>query len=298
MFLKREEINPDEFAKADALVELLSDVPPLAECLHEVLRTLEDPNSNIQKICAAISRDPGLSSRVLRIANSPMFQRGRSSNSVFQALSLMGVGQVKTIVTAAQLDQLKTNFTGIRKEELERVHEAIWKNSLCSAIGVGAISRHLRKSCGDEMFLCALLHDLGKLACMSVIPERYADAALAKTDDDSLVEVEIRQLGFGHPMVGMFVAQKWLFPTDLCDVIRMHHDMLPPTVQSPAQEKAALVQLADLIAHRLGYGYRKNDPQLEIELAIAANRLDLVPKVIEALTKEISELFINQGSLG
>ena len=130
-----------------------------------------------------------------------------------------------------------------------------WEHSLGCAI----LSRELARSVGfedsDKAYLAGLLHDLGYVVNLVLLPQQTKAAY-----DKGLLtgvfmgESEYEALGFTHCQSGEVVARKWNFTEDLVEVILCHHNPAAAVV-NPAL--VAIVSLADRLCRgaNLGIGY-------------------------------------------
>ena len=170
----------EKMERADQIVEMLTDLPALPQVATQALELLDDPKATMQKIADHLRKDPAIVSHILRMANSPVFYRGRESTTILQAVTLIGFGNVRALVTAAAIAAVQSPFSGPRKEEFEAIQNEIWRNSLCTALGSKLLAERLKRPYLDEAFLYGLLHDLGKFAFMLIIPDDFADVLKAR----------------------------------------------------------------------------------------------------------------------
>jgi putative nucleotidyltransferase with HDIG domain len=150
------------------------------------------------------------------------------------------------------------------------LREEAWQHSLSTGFAANRLAKELALPYPEEAFIYGLLHDLGKLALIYVLPEQYVKAYAARTWHRSLGEAEAEEFGVSHPLVGAVVAHKWRFPVDICETIRLHHEALTLPPGHAFADKAALVHLADLIAHYLGHGHRHGEDWLLTKILSAA----------------------------
>lgn len=287
--IQRDSIDHRQVAAASNLVELIQDLPPLPKTTAIVMRELESPEISLQQIAQSISRDPPLASRVLRLANSPTFFRGKEATTVLQALTMLGLAKTKAVVSAANLESLRVRFSGEQRAVLEQLQDTIWRNSFATAIAAQEAALLLRRTDSDELFVAGLLHDLGKFAFMFLLPSKYADVHSAATQEKELLEAEVQHLGFAHPMVGTFVAQRWFLPIDLCEIIRVHHETYEPPFKTSIQEKATLVATADLLAHAVGFGYQSAQAGILKRAETLGARLGIQESEIASLAARVTE---------
>lgn len=270
------------------IVAWVSDLPPLPHVAAQALTLIEDPDTTAGKLTQLLGQDAALAARVLKIANSAMFSRQREISTINQAIMTIGFKTLKGIIVAATLKQINRKFGPIEK--------MIWENSTCTSIASRIISTHLRKPYVEEVFLFGLLHDLGKLVLMRQIPKEYEKVvATSKSGEGFYFELEQKEFGFAHPLIGALVAKKWNFSPDTCQLILHHHDELPKAVENPLQEKMFVVALADIISHDLGFGhfpegYKNLDNERNALMSILQMNPEDYPQILEKANVMFAEL--------
>lgn len=271
------------------IVAFVGDLPPLPHVASQAIVMVEDPDTTAGKLTNLLGQDTALAARVLKIANSAMFSMQREITTLNQAIMVIGFKSLKGIIVAATLRQLNRQFG--------KAEQMIWENSTCTAIGCHALTSYLRKPYVDEAFLIGLLHDLGKLVLVRQLPKEYQQIIAATKKGVSFMDVEQEQFGFAHPLIGALVAKKWNFSMETCQVILHHHDPLGDSVSSSADEKTAIVQAADSIAHLLGFGHPEGYPDQTENVAANLNRLGIPAAEHEKVIEQIKEAFGQQASV-
>jgi len=132
---------------------------------------------------------------------------------------------------------------------------AFWEHSL----GCALVSRHFARKINypdpSKAYLAGLLHDLGIIVHLWVLPKDFQAAfELARAEGIPLHEAEQSVLGFTHCDSGRLLAERWELSPDLIEVVSLHH-----TPQESANHAGlvALVELSDLLCRVSGldYGY-------------------------------------------
>ena len=149
-------------------VETLHGLPSLPAILFPVLNQLSANTDDIdlQKTVQLVSHDGALSSQVLHMANSPLFGMRQRVNSLRGAALTLGVHRLRDIVTSCCLMQVSPRSSEVNAP-------ALWEHSLACAL----ISRNLARKLGyadpERAYLAGLIHDLGLLVNMILIPKEY-----------------------------------------------------------------------------------------------------------------------------
>lgn len=245
--------SPLSLDALSARMQRLDAIPSVPAILLPLLRYLDVPvdEVNVAKIVELISHDKSLAAQCLHMANSPLFGRWNNIDSVRAAVAALGIMRVRDIAASCcMLKLLPDNPPCIDPR-------TFWEHSL----GVALISRRLARRIGfrdpEKAYLAGLLHDLGIVANLLLIPEEFeaaAQHALAATIPFDRAEAAL--IGFNHGVTGSLLATRWQLTPDLAEVIRRHHD-----VDNAALYRGlvALVHISDLICRGcgLGYGYQE-----------------------------------------
>jgi hypothetical protein len=116
-------------------------------------------------------------------------------------------------------------------------------------------ARKIGYSNPEKAYLAGLLHDIGIVAHLWIIPEPFESALqVAQRQHIPLHEAEFQVLGVTHCTTGKIVAEKWHLTPDLIEVVTCHHELGAATSY---RDLVAVVRLSDLLCRMsgLGYGY-------------------------------------------
>jgi putative nucleotidyltransferase with HDIG domain len=234
----------------DQLTEYVNELPALPDSAIKVLRLTDDPATSSRGVSQAISADLGLTSRVLRIANSAYYGMSRSISTVNEAVLILGMQAIRNLALAAAAhDMMKKEFAGYGMAAGE-----LWRHSISSAITAQIIAKRTRAVRIEEAFVAGLLHDIGKVILnIHVAPQFQAIRALAELDAMPFHDAEKFVLGFDHAEVGAKVAEKWNLPHALCAAILGHH-CLERAADAPALTAIVHVSNALTCCQMLGPG--------------------------------------------
>jgi diguanylate cyclase (GGDEF)-like protein len=198
----------------------------------EVLDLAQREEVDIAEIARIVSRDPALSSKILRTVNSSFYGRSQCVSQVSQALVILGLQSVKTLVLGFSLvGNLQQNkATGFR-------HLDYWRRSIYAATAAKTLAARLDMLQAEECFLAALLQDIGMLVLDQVLKEDYGAIHEKAATHRELAAVEREALGLTHADVTGFLAEQWKLPPVLLIPMRHHHD--PRAVTDPALRRLA-----------------------------------------------------------
>jgi len=203
-----------------------------------------------------IESDPALSARILSLIE----QRGAGLPdgrfSLRQGLDKLSANDVRDAVLSIKVSQAFDLDDGIDKERA-----ATKKNLLLHNLAVACCAKDIAKMATPQMdselaYFAGLLHDIGKLALEETMPKSFAGMIEeAKSTKRSLREIEQKHLGTDHTIIGKRLGQQWRLPNLIVLAIWLHHSQTVTIAgDMPEARIAAVVQLADSIAHRSGIG--------------------------------------------
>ena len=101
-------------------------LPTLPEIAVKVRSAADDPDINLQKMAQVISHDPALSARILKVANSAFIGRSIVVTTLVQAVTRIGLMQVKNIATAMALEQLFVSH----QPDIAQLMQLRWRQSV------------------------------------------------------------------------------------------------------------------------------------------------------------------------
>lgn len=185
-----------------------------------IIALANDPDVDIGRIAQALSADPAMTARVLRIANSPVYAISREIANLSQALMLLGLNA--TISLALSFSLLKSWQEDSSGTELD--YSLFWKRGLLAASATRAIAAKLGWRGSEEMFLAALIQDVGVIALDRTLPELYARLGREQVKQDVLIRRERERTGTDHAEIGAWLLERWAFPAHIIRAVRASHD--------------------------------------------------------------------------
>ena len=195
-------------------------IPSMPKILIEVQKICADEDGNITDLAALVSTDIGLSSAILKTINSPIYGMNRAISDISQAVMLLGMGSVATLISGILIKQSFQGESAIRFERL-------WDNSSLVADTMVFIGQNIEDKIPPEnLYTAGLFHDCG-IAAMSIkFFSTYLETLLTANEDHSKTQVEFENEYHksNHAVIGYFIASGWKLPRDICKVILNHHE--------------------------------------------------------------------------
>lgn len=249
---------------------------------------LRDFNASTGKIAEAINFEPALVTRILRLANSPLYALEKNVATIQQAINAVGTVIIHDIV---MMELTSATFAkSIYKSPDVRT---IWKHSLAVALLSRELSKVMKNRATEEAFVCGLLHDIGKIILLSHDEDAFAELAETSTEGETL-RMEVGKFGYNHAEVGALVARRWGLPDEVCYSILHHHD---PSQADKQMIVTYIVDVADMIANFRGIGLRREDEsrlahsESVIHLGLTREHLDEAWNAVEQSLNEVIKAF-------
>lgn len=266
------------------LVASIKDLVTLPDVAMRIARMVNDPNSSAADIGREVSKDPALTVRLLRIANSPALGQKGKIATISRAITLLGVRQVRDLTVG--LMAVRT-FDGIGNELVTMA--SFWRHSVLCAVAASQIAERRKGSRDDSPFIAGLLHDIGQLVLYSRAPELARRALLMSVDDPDDTGLHVCErdvMGFDHAAVGVALARNWQLPLALQECIEFHHE--PERAPTHPLEAAtvhvanSIAVLAEIGSEDLTDAPRISDAALRAIQLDAASLTEIIAKTREA----------------
>lgn len=267
----------DEKLRTDTLI-----LPTLPDVVLMVRQRAEDPLISLQEIAEIISTDPALSARIIKVANSAFIGRSIRVNTLSQAVTRIGLTQIKNIVIAVALQQL---FVSRHKAVQQRLQQLWQKSTQLAAITVACLkyynARHENTGLStDVMALAALTCHIGALPVLAEA-ERHEDV-------------------LGHPLfierlldkvsahVSGKVLSAWAFPDEFIHIATQWQQLKP---ERPAVSYADFIRLSAIADNY----YQDKDAQQRLLNYYIAQQMAPVPELMQET--EIADIYHDVRSL-
>lgn len=236
------------------------ELPAFPDVAVRVRKVLADENVGTEKIARVITSEPGLTARVLALANSAALSRGgKSITDMKMAVNRIGHNNVRTAAVSFAIAQLR------RAEELKAIAkhlEELWHESTMVAALSHAVSTRAKGINSDEAMLCGLMHNVGKIYILARA-HRHSDLF----NDKAALQTILRDW---HANVGRAIVENWGFPAHIVEAVGCHED-LERQVEAGADITDVLT-VATMLSAFLG---KETDLELNMQGVRAFSRLAL-----------------------
>ncbi len=272
-------------SKGDATSMTGMDIPSLPGGLASVLSVAGSEDATAEDVAQAIMLDPGLSTKVLRMANSAFYGRLTRAETVTEAVVTLGFSAVRTIALAASVVEHilpEKTVPGLS-------WQAFWKHCVSTGAAAELLLRQMTGSRrhGEVAFVAGLLHDVGKLVVARNAPTAFAACVQSAraSGGASILTAETEVLGTDHSLVGAMLAEAWRIPDTIANAISSHHSDADPAELDPA---VAAVRSGNIIA-KLAQGSYLAGCEVTQTAADAAAAAGVAPEVIAQVLEALPE---------
>jgi putative nucleotidyltransferase with HDIG domain len=233
------------------IIENIKQLPALPLIVNKLIKVVNSPDSSAEDAADLIEKDPALTTKVLRLANSAFYGMPRSISSVSSAVVILGFNTLRSLVLGASvISMFPSNGAKIAFDRLR-----FWKHSIVCAMVARSIAQHIMGVTimdPQSAFCAGIMHDIGKLIFELFTPQEYT-AVCRQSQEKGIpvVEAEAAVMGITHAQIGAILADKWALPLELEAAIVHHHE---PQAAKNVRELITTIHLADGIAHHLDCG--------------------------------------------
>jgi two-component system, cell cycle response regulator len=193
---------PHEILHADSL-------PSLPAVALEVLRLTAEEGTTLDDLADAISRDPALSAKLLKLSNSSLFSMGHEVSTLQKATMVLGMKSVMLMALSFSLaETIPKKVNGGPFD-----YSDYWHRSLVGAVAGRQLATHAgHPELADEAFLCGLLASFGGLVMAECLPVDYSEVLTMSDGNWPTTEIEDQYMGFNQSDIIMALLDSWSIP--------------------------------------------------------------------------------------
>ena len=267
------------------ILSKIQNLPALPAIADEAIRILNDKNSSKNDVVKIVSKEQSFISKILSIANSPIYGLQREVSTLSFAVFILGLKEIKKVVFALAF---------VKSFKMVKDHNFDPKQFWLHSFVVGNLSRKIAMDLdinnSGEAFIAGFLHDFP----VSILHKNF------KNEFDEIIDLvetgtafsvaEKEVLGVTHADIVKIILEKWNFPKILINTVANHHT---PSLSEHDKTLASVVHLADYITFKLRIAHCCWDGKFEFDNSIIetlnfANE-DSLDEFIESYRSYISE---------
>jgi len=178
-------------------------LPSLPEIAQKIQQVFKRPNCDADKITQVLLTDPAMTGKLIKVANSPLYQGAVATDTLQAAIVRLGMDTTYKLVISYALNELFSSKSSRLAKKMQELSTHSRK--------VAAISRLLAERSGqfdpEQAMLAGLVHDLGVIVILG-----YLDAHDDALDDEDALEQTIHTM---RPQISGMLMHKWNFTEDI-----------------------------------------------------------------------------------
>ena len=179
------------------------ELPSLPEVALRIRDEAENQNVSASSLANVIGEDAGLSARIIRVANSPMFRATRPIEDLNMALSRLGVEYAANLATGFAMQQMFQATSDF----VDRKLRSIWSDATEVAAISGVLAKTFTPLRADQATLAGLTHSIGVLPILA-----WAEENSGLLQDSLTLDKVIENI---HGTLGTMILQRWGFPDEI-----------------------------------------------------------------------------------
>ncbi|MDF2176965.1 HDOD domain-containing protein [Aliiglaciecola sp. CAU 1673] len=223
----------------------------LPDACTRIKELLDDNSSTAQDIADVVSLDPSLSSKLLKLANSALYNFTSEISTISRAVNVIGGKALYSLVMTETASSAFKHFEN-NAIDLER----FWQQSVFAALIAKQLAHQLHCKDEERFFLIGLLHNFGELAVAYKAPEL---AKQCEAYDEEILpwELQTKVMGFDYAECSSQILMLWNLPSNLFTPISKQHDLGLALKQTDVAILYLAVRIALSIVHRDKYRYQQ-----------------------------------------
>lgn len=232
----------------EAVLKEIESIPMLPSAVVELLQLLQGDEDDLDALAikSIVEKDPGISARVLSLANSPLYSRGHEIASVDGALSRLGLKKLAKITLEASLQKMSAvDLSGYGLGA-----DGLWTHAVATSVAARCLVQHLDLEDDGSLHAAGLLHNVGRIALQAAFGEQLKDLSLE--EEESFAEAELRICGIETTDASACLMEHWRLPQKLVDSVRYLQN--PQDAPDESKLAAEIIHLATHISNCGGWG--------------------------------------------
>ncbi|MFN3532374.1 MAG: HDOD domain-containing protein [Candidatus Brocadia sp.] len=254
---KLKDLLKDESLKK--MVMQTGSLPSLSNLYAEIIETIQSPNVSMEKIGHIISKDIGMTAKVMQLVNSAFYGLRRRISDPTEAAVVLGFNTIKALALSYSL------FSSLNQIKIHNFSpDALWQHSMA----VGSFAKKIARAENyplkgiDDAFVAGMLHDLGKLVLAINLPERYSEKlTLLEKNNISHLEAEMQVFNGTHAEAGAYLVGLWGITDPIVEALAFHHS--PGVCPSKGFSLVTAVHVANVLANEIWPGETGAGPPVD-----------------------------------
>ncbi len=240
---------------------IIENLPTFDSVIQELITLVNDENATAGKLENIIKKDPVLSIKILKLANSSFFSPVKPITTIAHSIRYIGFSTLKSLVYSIALQSIGNN-NGKISSEIKKLHQKSLVNAIISMmIGKSYLAKHSAFYSPDSFYIFGLFHDIGLLALANhdngvIYKEMLNKIEQGNQSEDSDVReanyiTKIEDI-YDHSILGKKIMEKWELPEFIAEFIDKHHENNNDE-SSKLYLPIKVVNISEYLSYLLGY---------------------------------------------
>lgn len=212
-------------------------LPSMSEVASALIQTLHRDAVTLQELSAIIAKDPGLSARLLRLANSAQFGLPRGVATLDDAIAMVGVSRVRALALGSELNQVFPSIAALPRK-------VFWQYCMTCA----GYAQWLAESLDIDpqtAWLTGMMLRLGELQIAQTLPDVMVHIEQHPCAPGERWQRERACTGFSEGQLSAELARRWNFPMQMTQALQRACD---PLQEQAFSRLGSVLHLAGLLA--------------------------------------------------
>lgn len=204
-------------------IKNLDGLPAIPSIAQKILLLKINTEEGERALFELIETDPPILSKIIGLANSPLYNIGRKILTLHDATALLGTKRIKmTALSLAMMSAVTRKQKGLLDVD------SLWKHSLAVTMTMETLARMMPQELRppeEEVHIAGLLHDIGFMV-LDYLDSKLSDqfqARLVAEPERTIDEIETEMLEINHCELGGELARHWNLPEPIISALRYHH---------------------------------------------------------------------------
>ncbi len=278
------------FSDFESIIKNMGELPPSPIVATKILDLLREPDLKLKDLANAVSLDPVISARLLRMANSAFYKQVKQVNTVDRAIIVIGEDALKNMALEYSLRSTHKTYGIIERK--------LWENSVGCAVASRMLAERLTTLDKGVAYLAGLQHHIGKVLMINRDKDLYRQVLdIVAAGKGQLRDVERGLFAYSHEMVGAALLDYWNYPKLIVDATMHHHDFDHLREDDfTLYRLCAILRLASDFCRHFGIGYEQEEP-IDLAISRGALALEANPMHVDDLVEKFNPEFLQERKL-
>jgi len=220
------------------LFQNIENIPRVPEIVRTLVNQVNNPDIDFTLVADNIEKEQVIAVKVLKLVNSAHYSLPRKVGSIRQALVILGMQELKSLVIASGFINSVEEVPGLNLDDF-------WIDNFRTARYAQWLADATIKEHSDMIFTAGLIASLGKILIYLSAPEQAINIAREVKLGTPLMDAQLQHLGFTHQDISAELGRQWQFSPELVETIEQS---AAPLEHSEVSLAACVVKVAKYVS--------------------------------------------------